>query len=267
MYSKKVERIAKRWKKGEIVKVSNTPLFKVEKEEYPLFPKYRVFNSRFVINSKDHPLEYHQFDIFSKLSNRLYNSTTVIQKDYFLKNNKSMCYQDLKDLFDNKLYSDVYNRLPKCIRLGTLYYLSEKWFRYGSSLSTTTPLNQPSVRNGKDRKYFFTINPSSVQIESNRSRKSKYKNVIILPKELGTNGDCLYIPTNITSKRSIHEIKVTPYRGLFIVDIKYSVLYNNNVFDYNEYQNRYAGIDIGLENVIALASSVGSRQIKGMEYA
>lgn len=269
-YSKRALKLSKQVKHVVNVKkyVRNTPLYKASIEDKKYFPKYKIFNERFVVNQKNHPLEYEQFERISKLSNRLFNSANSIQRERFLSGQDILCYQDLKQFFefeehDNGSAIVDYIGMPRCARLGTLYSLSDKWFRFLSDLGAqfSKGLKMPRNHNGRNRKYSFTINPSNVKISRNNYKNGRFKCTMTLPKELNIGEYQLHIPTNIASKTSISEIRITPNRGLFLVDIKYTVAYNDNPKDYIEYENRYAGIDIGLKNTIALASNVGTKPV------
>ena len=270
-----------------------------------------LLNERYVITKDNINKDlYELFVSYSISSNRLYNSANNLYRKQFFnrsdfdKNILSMkFYQEFKTAIYNNIQCDfdntpkeelklreVFLSTPKSIRLGVIYDVSDKWYkfmehcyRYYLKENDQVP-SIPRNRKGLNRRNSFTINPETIRIISNkeyihptnRVKKSKYtknsiinyRNILVLPNEFGA----IKIPTNCY-KGNIVEIRITPNRGNFIVDIKHKRQINlGRKFTkgiYYRSKNRIAGIDFGLDNLMAIANNTGSKPllIKGKRIA
>lgn len=196
-----------------------------------------------------------------------------------------------------------FDRVPEDTRLGTVYDAADRWYKFmdeeyhmqkyykehGNEISydlfTSMLPKLPRTKMGVDRRRSFTINPNKIVVSKNphyvekRNRKN-YKNgsrrtienycsLIKLPGKMIPNTykgklNNFYIPTMQEHKRDIVEIRVTPNRGIFNVDIKYRIQQMTKKPTHNSYDcygfdtNRIAGIDFGLDNLMAVANNVGA---------
>ena len=138
--------------------------------------------------------------------------------------------------------------LPNSIRKGIISDICTKWYRFTNYITN----NIPKKRRGKNRRTTFTINANSINV-------TKDHKFIRLPNEF--NNILIAIRTkDIIKKSDIIELRVTPDNGKFNIDIKYKVSYANNIINGNKV-DRVAGIDLGVDNLIAMATNVCSRPI------
>lgn len=262
-----------------------------------------ILNERYIITKENNPEVFNQFVEYSVLSNKLYNSANKLYKKQFFNtdNNfddnklKMKFYQEFKNSIFNNIQCDfnsiskeelnlrnTFLETPRCIRLGVIYDVSNKWYKFMEScykyyLKEINDIPSiPKIRKGKDRRNSFTVNTDSIKIISNkeyihptnRIKKSKYskksiinyRNILILPEQFGN----LKIPVNCY-KGNIVEVRITPNRNRFVVDVKHTRQINlGKKFTkgiYFKSKNRIAGIDFGLDNLMAIANNTGSKPL------
>lgn len=262
MYSKRSIRLSKRINNIIDNRISylNSTMADARKEESKgSQSSYKLFNERYVITNKQSNI-YNTFVYHSIKSNRLYNTLNKIQREYFFNDNNIkeyvILYKQLVDYIDtNSDKIDEYNTLCKSIRKGVIFDICDDWYKFMNSFTRKLP----KIRKGLNRRRTFTINPNNIKIIKNSNTNSNYKYLIRLPKDICDNN--ILIPTNIDSKSNIIDIRVSPNRGNFDINIKYKVSFNNNYEDMKEYDNRYVGIDLGIENLMAIANNVGAKPL------
>ena len=155
----------------------------------------------------------------------------------------------------------------------------------------------PKTKLGINRRRSFTIDPNKIKVVRNpkyieKYKRANYKNgsrntienytsLIKLPADMLNALDNttvhktikelnqlskrydLTIPTMQGQKSKIVEIRVTPNRGIFNIDIKYRIQQmkrptSNSYDSYGFDTSRIAGIDFGLDNLMAVANNVGA---------
>lgn len=215
--------------------------------------EYKIFTERRVITyNKDKEL-YDLFVKYSVSATLLYNYLNHIQRAYFFNSKKTahisykelLSYIEYKASYKGDTYlHHIYNELlPLSIRKGIINDVCSKWYKFINYKTT----NIPKHRRGSNRRTSFTINGNSITLtKDHKLRLSNDLNNITIPIRT----------KDLFSSKSIIEIRVTPYHNRFNLDIKYVVKYGNP-----EKRYRVAGIDIGVDNLIAMATNVGSSPI------
>lgn len=293
----------------------NQTIVSALRNDYDDGKEYMVLNERYTITN-DHKL-YRLFTRCTVLSNNLYNAAMSIERDRFLKEGKIYLHQELKQyIYDcievqrqaflpyrESLVVSMFNALPKCVRLGTVYDLADRWYKFlndeylvkeyykrncnrvsASLIEAMAPV-MPRKKKGENRRRSFTIDPNKIKVRNNPQYVNKYRKkqfsrtgsrntienyqyLIQLPKEILsaitydntiTEKD-LVIPCK-QRKVSILEVRVTPNRGRFNIDIKYRVQRMTKKYEKGYYsidRDRIAGIDFGLDNLMAVANNVGA---------
>ena len=271
-----------------------------------------ILNERYVTTKDNINKEtYELFTSYSIISNELYNSANNLYRKQFFSDKNDFdrntlgmkFYQEFKSSIFENIQCDfektskeelrlreTFLNTPKCIRLGVIYDVSDKWYKFMESCyryykkEIDTIPSIPRNRKGKNRRNSFTINPDTIRVipnkeyihPTNRIKKSKYsknsiinyRNILILPSQFGN----IKIPTNCY-KGNICEVRITPNRGNFIIDIKHKRQINlGRRFTkgiYYRSRSRIVGIDFGLNNLMAIASNTGSKPllIKGKRLA
>lgn len=201
---------------------------------------------------------------------------------------------------DEYLVERFFN-MPESMRLGPIYDLSDAWFKfmrenslYNYNIANNSAYNDelkklarpkiPYTSYDPNKRRSFTINPDKIKIIANPqyvnkwarngkklSRKTieNYEYLLVIPMDLidsqlsnKVNKKNLYIPTN-QYKNGIIQVRVTPNRGRFNVDIRYRIQKISNMdytsnLTYDVNRKRIAGIDLGLDNLVAIANNVGA---------
>ena len=221
---------------------------------------HNIYNERFIVTEKHHKELHTLFTKLSLESNRLYNALTEVQRKYFLNNDMVHSYQQLKEYLlkgnHNDKVTNIFNETNHYINLGVVYDVANIWYKFYQVRHST---RIPQLRKGKNRKFSFTINHNNIKLIENNNNNSTYQYLLQLPF-----GKEYCIPTNIHI-HSIIDVRVTPNRGNFIVDIKYRLEKNsalqNRKDTYKIDRNRIAGIDFGVSNLMAIANNIGVRPL------
>ena len=175
-----------------------------------------ILNERYVTTKDNINKEtYELFTSYSIISNELYNSANNLYRKQFFSDKNDFdrntlgmkFYQEFKSSIFENIQCDfektskeelrlreTFLNTPKCIRLGVIYDVSDKWYKFMESCyryykkEIDTIPSIPRNRKGKNRRNSFTINPDTIRVipnkeyihPTNRIKKSKYsKNSII----------------------------------------------------------------------------------------
>ena len=242
-----------------------SPLFRIQTDEEMRHGK-RVFSERFVIRKKSHPEIHKLFLCVSRKTTKLFNEAFRVERESFTESGEAVDYKGLRAFIENNPESDLGVRFystPKQVRLGTLYDVSNSWYEF-VNFRGCNPIYAPKSRPGFRRATSVTINPNSVVLRKNSGKNKRFENEIVLPTLLcGKKG--MRIPTNVQCKANICEIRVTPVYNDFAVDIRYYLGFNDNRKYMAAKIARVAAIDLGVQNIVSIATNVNSRplNIKG----
>lgn len=186
---------------------------------------------------KAHPF-YQECKDLCSLSKNLYNRALYEVRQEYIKNKNYLNYYDIEKLCKEEKWID-YKALPRKVSQQTLKVLNQNWLSFFGLLKLV-----------KNKQY-----------ESKKVKIPKYldKNGLFLlvytgqaiSKRLIKNGIIKLSQTNIeikTDKKNIKQVRIIPRYGRFIIEIVYEIkekeLLENN--------GRYAGIDLGLNNLMTV---------------
>lgn len=185
---------------------------------------------------------YTLLDDFCFRSKNLYNFANYNIRQEFIKNNKYLNYYDIDKLMKT-LESKDYRDMPtaqsaqQCLKL-----LDENWKSFFKSIKDWSKHPEKYLGKPKLPKY----------------KKKKGRNILIL-----TNCNCKikegYIKfpkvfNNFKLKTNVfnlQQVRILPKSNYFEIE----VIYNKEVNDLKEDNNRYIGIDIGVNNLMSLTNN------------
>ncbi len=178
---------------------------------------------------------YKQLKNITFLSKNLYNSGLYSIRQYYFENNKFLNYNNLNKLFVKNKQIDYYN-LPTKVSQQTLKIIEQNFKSFFGSLKSNKTKKVRIPKYLKKESNFLTI-------WTNQAISFKKRGFIKL------SGTDVYIKTDL---KEINQVRVIPRNGQFIVEILYKVKEK----DVKKDNKKYASIDLGINNLIALSSNI-----------
>lgn len=201
---------------------------------------YQRLTEKIVIK-KDNP-NYKEIDNLCFLSKNLYNATLYSVRQHFFKEKKFLSYYQVNKTFTETNQPD-YRALPAKVSKQTQMLVNNNFNSFFKLLEK----KNAGAYDGKVKipKYLDKIKGRQVVIYPKDALSFKDKGYVKLSK---TN---LIIETNKT-KDVILQVRLVPKNNYFVIEIVYEVLKNKPM----EKKNRYAAIDIGVDNLMTVSSNV-----------
>lgn len=204
------------------------------------------------IISKNH-IHYDECDSICLLSKNLYNKANYIIRQEFINTSKEketglrdyaiyLNYFDIRKILIN---SDEYTSLPRKVSNQTLMLLDKNWKSFFKSIKDYT--KNKSKYNGKPKL------PQYKNIDTGRYI-TIYEEGAISKKDL-KKGLCGLSGTNIkipTTKQHIKQCRIIPKGEHYVIEI----IYNINESPVKSDNNRYCGVDLGVNNLATIGSNV-----------
>ena len=185
---------------------------------------------------------YNEMDHLCFLSKNLYNATLYHRRQSFFSDEGLISFYDLKKKFVKEDQVD-YRALPAKVSCQIQMLVDQNFSAFFALLK--------KKRNGSYDK--------DVQLPR-YLKKDKGRQVVIYPKDalsfvkegfIGLSKTKILIPTK-QSKENILQVRLVPKNGYVVVEVVYEILKEKPL----EKENRYAAIDIGMNNLMAISSNV-----------
>lgn len=185
---------------------------------------------------------YKEMDQLCFLSKNLYNATLYHRRQSFFSNEDFISFSELRKKFVAENQPD-YRALPAKVS-GQIQMLVDQNFSAFFAL----------LKKKKNGSY-----DKDVQLPK-YLKKDKGRQVVIYPKDalsfvkegfVGLSKTKILIPTKQT-KENILQVRLVPKNGYVVVEVVYEVLKEKPL----EKGNRYAAIDMGMNNLMAISSNV-----------
>ena len=217
---------------------------------------------------------YKEIDEISFLSKNLYNRANYVVRQEFISTSKQkeegkvsnanwIRYNQLQKQLQNKKDYD-YSKLPAKVSQQVLKLLDKNWVSFFQSIrdwkkNTSKYLGKPSLPKYKHKTKGRGVLIYTIQAISKKELRS---NIVRL------SGTEIRIRTKQDSK-AIQQVRVVPKIGYYIIEIVYE---KKEIIYENIDKNKIAGIDLGLNNLLAVTSNqnkvnpllINGRQLKSM---
>ncbi len=175
-------------------------------------------------------------------SKNLYNYANYIVRQEFIKNNKYLNYVAIYHLVKD---SDAYKGLPRKVSQLVLKQLDQNWRAFFAA-----------IREWNQQPEKFLGRPGLPQYKDKQKGRNLlvYNNQAISKKAIAKG---LIKPSGLdiiveTEQQNVDQVRIVPRNGHYVVEVVYSVEIEPNL---NLDDNFVAGIDIGLNNLVALTSN------------
>ncbi|KFZ25617.1 MAG: putative transposase [Candidatus Izimaplasma bacterium HR2] len=193
---------------------------------------------------------FNELDELSFLSKNLYNRANYIIRQEFIKDedNKYLNYYDINRMMIDNNNID-YRTFPAKVSNGILRLLDKNWKSFFKSIKDYSKnpnkyLGRPKIPRYKDTKTGRNIIPfEKGAISKTELRKNS---LISLSK---TN---IKIPTKI-SFDELQAVRIVPRYDHYVIE----VIYNKEIEDYELNQDNILGIDIGVNNLASISTTIG----------
>lgn len=192
---------------------------------------------------------YSMLDEFCFKSKNLYNFANYQIRQEFCKNNNYITYNQMDKLLKQDNMDYDYRNMPvaqssqQCLRL-----LDKNWKSFFKAIKDWSKHKDKYTGRPKLPKY-LPKNGRNILILTNMNCKIK-DGIIKFPKSF--NGFTLKTKCN-----NLQQVRILPRNKYLVIE----VVYNKEVFELKEDNNRYISIDIGLDNLATLTNNVGIQPI------
>ena len=202
--------------------------------------KYQRLIEKIVIKKDD--IEYEEIDNLCFLSKNLYNATLYSVRQHFFNEKEFLSYYKINKVFTDANQPD-YRALPAKVSKQTQMLVNNNFNSFFKLLEK----KNAGTYDGKIKipKYLDKVKGRQVVIYPKDALSFKDKGYIKLSK---TN---IKIKTNKT-KDEILEVRLVSRNNYCVIEIVYEILKNKPV----DKKNRYAAIDIGVDNLMTVSSNV-----------
>jgi putative transposase len=196
-----------------------------------------ILTEQHIIKKSDD--RYKELDNLLYLSKNLYNAGLYIIRQYFFEHKKFLNYQSLTSIMVKQNNVD-YRQLPAKVSQQTLKLIEQNFKSFFNHLKVKKPneiVKIPDYLKKDTGRFVVTYTNQAI------STKSLKKGVIKLSKVNSTFK---------SNKQNIQQVRIVPKNNTIVIEILYKVEESINLGD----NKRYASIDLGVNNLATLGSSV-----------
>ncbi len=194
-------------------------------------------------------LYYKILDEFCFMSKNLYNFANYNVRKRFIEENKWLQYNEMDKLFKQENMDFDYRNMPTAQSAQQdLRLLEKNWKSFFKSIKDYTKNPEKYIGRPKLPKY-LPKNGRNILILTNCNCKVK-NGIIKFPKVF--NGFTLN-----TKVEKLQQVRILPRNKYFIIE----VIYKEEIQEPKEDNNKYLGIDIGLDNLATIANNIGALPI------
>lgn len=196
-----------------------------------------ILTEQHIIKKSDS--RYNELDNLLFLSKNLYNAGLYTTRQYFFENKKFLNYQSLTSIMikDNNI---DYRRLPAKVSQQTLKLVEQNFKSFFNHLKVKKKngiIKIPGYLKKNNGKFIVTYTNQAIS-------KVELKNNIIKLSKVNA--------TFKTFKTNIQQVRIVPKNNTIVIEVLYKVEDIESLSD-NE---RYASIDLGLNNLATVSSNV-----------
>lgn len=194
----------------------------------------------------NHPM-YSVINDYSIRSNNMYNYANYVIRQDFIKNNNWPRYQQLqKDLKDSDPYKQLMSQASQCV----LQVLDRNWKSYFAAMkdwkcNPSKYLGMPKIPkyHKKGARFTWFLKNNQTYIKNGR-----------LYFKLKCMGGYSF-KTKVEGR--LIAVRFVPKNGVFTLEI----IYEKEIEEKLEYNNRIASIDLGVNNFVTLTNNIGLRPV------
>lgn len=185
---------------------------------------------------------YNKLDEYCFKSKNLYNKANYVLRHLFFENKKIYSYSQMDKEF--KQWEEYKNMMSQ-VSQQTLKLLEKNWKSYFDAIKEYKKkleefTGKPKIPKYKDKNGRYIVK------FTNQNCKLKNNNYIQFPKIFNK----YLLKTKINGK--LKEVRIIPKNKEYIIE----VVYDLEVIDKKYNNDRYMGIDIGVDNLVAISSNV-----------
>jgi len=190
---------------------------------------------------------------FCSKSKNLYNHANYLVRQEFTQNNNWIRYAELDSLLKADLEYPDYKQMPTAqIAQQILRLLDKNWKSFFVSIkdwkkNPNKYLGKPKLPKylKKDGKYLLILTNQNCKIKNNTLHFPRVFNGFTLKTQV----------VNKINYKSFQQVRVIPKKSRFIIELVYNVEIPAIKLD----NNRYIGIDLGVNNLIAVCNNAGNK--------
>ena len=190
---------------------------------------------------------FHTLFDFCKMSKNLYNHANYIIRNEFVSNGRWLRYNDLDKILKNDLEFPDYKNMPTAQSAQqTLRLLDKNWKSFFAEIKDYSKNKQKYLGKPKMPKY-----KKSTYILTLTNQECKLNNDIVLfPKCFNAFSIKTKIVDNVNFV-SLQQVKFLPHKDRIVSEIVYNIRMPKKLDD----NNRYIGIDIGVNNLATVSNN------------
>lgn len=195
------------------------------------------------------------FDVlmdFCHKSKNLYNHANYIIRQEFMSNGKWIRYTELDKILKSDIEYNDYANMPTAQSAQQILRLIDKnWKSFFKSVKDWSKhkdkyLGRPKLPKylKKNSKYLLTLTNQECKVKDNYIHFPKvFNGFVIKPKFLKRE-----------NYKSFQQVRIIPRRDKLVVELIYNIALCNKKKD----NNRYIGVDIGINNLVTVANNIGN---------
>ena len=189
-------------------------------------------------------------DSFCFLSKNLYNHANFLIRQEFIQNGKWLCYNEIDKILKVDMDYPDYKAMPTAqTAQQTLRLLEKNWKSFFAAIKDwkihpEKYLGRPKLPKYRDKDGRFVL------VLTNQNCKLK-DNRIVFPKVF----QGFAIETKISGK--FQQVRMIPHKDYLVAEVVYKAEIAEELAD----NGRHLGIDIGVDNLAAVANNFGERPI------
>lgn len=181
---------------------------------------------------------YKEIDHVCFLSKNLYNSTLYTVRQHYKETGQYMNYNEVNALFTKDEQID-YCALPRKVSKCTQMLLDKNYKSFFQKVKKDNKCRPP--------RYLDKINGRQITMYCKQALSFKKKGFVKLS---GTN---IYVKTD----KNVQFVRLVPKNGYYVIEVGYTV----TEVSFKENNNKYASVDLGVNNLATLTSNVFSPMI------
>ena len=187
---------------------------------------------------------------FCKMSKNLYNHANYLIRNEFVSNGKWLRYNDLDKILKNDLEFPDYRNMPTAQSAQqTLRLLDKNWKSFFAEIKDYSKNKQKYLGKPKMPKYKKS---TFILIMTNQNCKLN-NDIVVFPRCFNS----FNIKTKIIDNSnfvSLQQVRFLPHRDKIVAEIVYTIRIPKKLDD----NNRYIGIDIGVNNLATVSNNFGA---------
>jgi len=187
---------------------------------------------------------------FCKMSKNLYNHANYLIRNEFVSNGKWLRYNDLDKILKNDLEFPDYKNMPTAQSAQqTLRLLDKNWKSFFAEIKDYSKNKQKYLGKPKMPKYKKS---TYILIVTNQDCKLN-NNTILFPRCFNSFSIKTKIVDNVNFV-SLQQVRLLPHKDRIVAEIVYNIRMPRKLDD----NNRYIGIDIGVNNLATVSNNFGA---------